>query len=89
MRPETQLSFHQCALFITYPKLTHYQAVKRVLKNLKGKPEQGLIMKPDPEKGIEFYVDDEFLAEEIKRKVSIPARFFLERATYLVTPTAQ
>ena len=46
-------------------------------------------MKLGPEKGIEFYVDDEFLAEEIKRKVSIPARFFLERATYLVTPTAQ
>ena len=52
IRPEAQFAVHQCARFSAEPKLPHDQAVKRVLKYIKGKSKQGLIMKPDPEKGI-------------------------------------
>ena len=56
---------------------TTWQVVKRVLKYLKVTSEQGLIIKPDPEKGIEFYVDAEFSGgwnqEEGKDPVSVPS----------------
>ena len=42
------------------PKLPHNQDVKHVLKYLKGTSKNGLIMKPDPEKWIECYVDTDF-----------------------------
>ena len=38
-------------------------------------------MKPDPDKGVEFYIDADFLVDGTKRKVSIPDWFFLERDT--------
>ena len=49
-RPKAQFTVHQCARFNAYPKLLHDQAVKRVLKYLKGTPEQILIRNPNPKK---------------------------------------
>ena len=51
-RPEVQFSVGKFERFGANPKLPHYQAVKRVLKYIKGTPEQGLIINPDPDKGI-------------------------------------
>ena len=51
-RPNAQFMVHQCARFSANTNLPHDQAVKRVLKYLKGTATQGLIMNPDPEKGI-------------------------------------
>ena len=59
--PEAQSAVHQCAQFSAYPKLSHDKAVKRVLGYLKCTSENGLIMKPDPEKGIYCYVDADFV----------------------------
>ena len=47
---------HRFGKFSADPKLPHDQAVKHVLKYLKGADTQGLILKTDPEKGIESYV---------------------------------
>ena len=60
MRPEAQFAVHQCGGFSTDPKLPQDQVVKRVLEYLKGTSRQGLIMKPDKEKGVECYVDTDF-----------------------------
>ena len=57
---EVQLVVHQYKQFSANPKLLHNQAVKRVLDYLKSTPNNGLIMEPDPEKGIEWYLDDNF-----------------------------
>ena len=51
---------HQYTRFSADPKPPHNQAVKRTLKYRKGTSEQGLIMNPDPEKGIECYIDADF-----------------------------
>ena len=51
-RPEAQFMVHQCARFSADPKLPHVQAVKRLLKYLKGTSENGLNMKPYSKKGI-------------------------------------
>ena len=55
--PEAQFAVHQRARFSADPKLPHAQAVKHVMEYLKGTATKGLLMKPDPEKGIKCYVD--------------------------------
>ena len=60
-RPKAQFVVFQCALFSSNTKIPHDQEVKRVLKYPKISSAQGIIMKPDPEKGIKFYVDTGFL----------------------------
>ena len=60
MRPKAQFAVRQCARFSSDSNLPHNQAVKRVLKYLKGTATQGLTLKLDPEKGIDCYVDTNF-----------------------------
>ena len=60
-RPEAQLVVHQCARFKAYTRLPHDQVVKRILKYLKETAMQVSIMKPDPENGVKFYVDADFV----------------------------
>ena len=47
---------YQCNQFSADPKISHYQAVKRVLKYPKGTPTKGLILKHGPKKGVECYI---------------------------------
>ena len=56
-RPEAQLIVNQCAQFSADTELPHDQAVKCILKYIKGTSEQRLITNPDPEKVIECYID--------------------------------
>ena len=60
MHPESQLAVCQCVKFSANTKLPHNQAVKHVLKYLKSTATQVLIIKNDPEEGIECYIDYEF-----------------------------
>ena len=60
MHAKAQSVVLQCAQFSTNTKLLHNQSVKHVLKYLKGTTIQGLIMKTDPKKGTECYVDPNF-----------------------------
>ena len=61
MRPEAQFAIHPCARFSADPKLLHDQAIKRVLKYFKVTSNNGIIMNPDPENGVECYVDTNFV----------------------------
>ena len=65
-------------------KLSHNQAIKRVLNYLKGTATQGVILKPDPEKGIECYVGSNFACgcnqEELRDPNSV-----LSRTGYVIT----
>ena len=69
MHPKAKIAVDQCARLSTYPKLTHDQAVKRVMKYLKGMDMQGLIVKPDPENGIEYYIDADLTRRQNQEKV--------------------
>ena len=51
---------HQCARLSADPEIPHDQAVKPILNQLKSMDTQGLIMKTDPEKGVECYVKTHF-----------------------------
>jgi hypothetical protein len=59
-RPELQMAVHQCARFSANPKLSHEQAVKRIIRYLKRTPNEGLILKPDLTRGLECHVDADF-----------------------------
>ena len=74
MHPKANIAVDQWAWLSTYPKLTHDQAVKRIMKYLKGMDMQGLIVKPDPENFIEYYIDADFTVCGIKKKLRTMAQ---------------
>ena len=60
MIPEVQLALHQCEKFSADPKLTHNQAVKWVIKYLKGTKTERNIIKPRIKNSIELVVEVSF-----------------------------
>ena len=83
-RPEAQFVVHQCARFSDDTKLPHDQAVKCILNYLKVTDTQGLIMKPDPEKGIKCYVDAGFAGGWNQEEGKDPGSV-LSRTGYVIT----
>jgi hypothetical protein len=59
-RPEIAYAVHQCARFAHEPKMEHAKAVKWIGRYLKGTINEGMILKPDPERGLEVFVDADF-----------------------------
>ena len=59
-RADLAYPVHQCARFSIDPKAEHGKAVKWIGRYLKGTASKGCIMKPDPSKGLEVYVDADF-----------------------------
>ena len=58
--PDTQFAVHQCSRFSADTKLFHEKGVKRICKYLKGKVEEGIILKANPERSIKCHVDVNF-----------------------------
>ena len=59
-RPDIQVATHQCARYCNNPKLSHEQALKRIVRYLKQTANEGIILEPDPSKGVECCVDADF-----------------------------
>ena len=51
---------HQCARFSKNPKESHVKAIWWLVRYLKGTKNEGLILNPDRDKGIELFVDANF-----------------------------
>ena len=60
-RPDISMPVHQCARFNNDPKLSHERAVKRICKYLLGSKGRGCICIPDFSKGIQCFVDADFV----------------------------
>ena len=82
-RPEMQMAVHQCARFSNDPKLSHEQAVKRIVRYLKRTKDEGLILRPDPSKSLECYVDADF-AGAWNQEYSDDATNCLSRTGYVI-----
>lgn len=82
-RPDILFAVHQCARFSSDPKLSHEQAVKRIVRYLKGTAEHGLILRPDNSRGIECYVDADF-AGTYKPELSDKPESLLSRTGYTI-----
>ena len=59
-RPKIAYATHSAAIFSANPESSHYKGVKRIIKYLKGTKENGLIMYPKNDKGLECFVDADF-----------------------------
>ena len=59
-RPELAFAVHQAARFCIDPRLSHERAIHRIGKYLKGTEDKGITFKPDPNKGLECFVDADF-----------------------------
>ena len=59
-RPDISMATHQCARYNNDPKLSHERAIRRIGKYLLGTQNKGIIFSPNPEKGLECFVDADF-----------------------------
>ena len=59
-RCDIQFAVHQVCRFSHNPKKSHGQAVKRIIRYLISTPKMGLLFKPQPDEGLDCYVDAGF-----------------------------
>eukprot|EP00978_Attheya_sp_CCMP212_P021713 scaffold63791_cov41-Attheya_sp.AAC.1 len=58
--PDLAYSIHQCSRFSIDPKESHAQAIKQIGRYLMANREKGIILKPNPEMGLEDWVNADF-----------------------------
>eukprot|EP00978_Attheya_sp_CCMP212_P017515 scaffold46797_cov52-Attheya_sp.AAC.1 len=59
-RPDLAYSIHQCSRFSIDPKESHAQAIKQIGRYLMANRDKGIILKPNPEMGLEDWVNADF-----------------------------
>ena len=59
-RPEMAFVVHQCARLTHDPKASHEEAMLRTCRHSQGTKTDGLILKPNPELGVDMFVDADF-----------------------------
>ena len=62
-RSDISFAVHQCARFVSDPKVKHGEAVRWLGRYLKGTRDKGTIMRPVPDKELEVYVDASFCGD--------------------------
>jgi hypothetical protein len=62
-RSDISFAVHQCARFVSDPKVEHGEAVRWLGRYLKGTRKMGTIMRPIPDKELEVYVDASFCGD--------------------------
>ena len=82
-RPDISFAVHQAARFCADPKLIHEQAVKRIVRYLKGTQDKGIVMKPDLSKGVECFVDASFAGDWARERSDDPLTV-LSRTGYVI-----
>jgi hypothetical protein len=65
---------HQCARFVSNPKKEHGEAVRWLVRYLKGTKDKGTILKPMVEQDLEVYVDASFAAIGAKPEEAVTDR---------------
>ena len=71
-RPDIAMAVHHCARFSIDPKLSHKKAVKRIGKYLLGTQGRGIVFNPNIKKGLECYVDADFVGGWAKADADNP-----------------
>jgi hypothetical protein len=82
-RPDLSYSVHQCARFSINPKMVHERAVKRIVRYLMSTTDRGIIYEPDSTKGLECFVDADFIGNW--RPGSTDRSNCLSRTGYVIT----
>ena len=69
-RPDIQFAVNQCDRFSEYLRLSHNKWVKIVCKYFKGIPDKGVVLRPDPRKGIKRFIEAKFWGVWLQGKVN-------------------
>jgi hypothetical protein len=69
-RSDIAYATHQCARFVDKPKRQHADALRWLVRYLKGTRDKGMQYKPDISKGLEVYVDADFAGNWNKEEAS-------------------
>jgi hypothetical protein len=83
-RPDIAYSVHQCARFTANPKLSHAEAVKNIVRYLKGTSDLGIILDPK-EQALECYADASFGGDWNRATAAHDASTAKSRTGYLIT----
>ena len=86
-QPELAFAVHQCARFCNSPKLSHEQAVKRIIRYLlhvQHTGNQGILFQPNPSHSIHTFVDASFAGDWNTSWGDEPSSVF-SRTGYLIT----
>ena len=59
-RPDIAFAVHQAARFTHDPRAPHTEAVKRIVRYLKGTADKGLVLKPASDLAVDVYCDADF-----------------------------
>jgi hypothetical protein len=59
-RQDIAFAVHQCARFTHNPKASHEQAIKRIVRYLKGTRDRGMVIKPNKTLALDCHVDADF-----------------------------
>ncbi|GKB41627.1 putative ribonuclease H-like domain-containing protein [Tanacetum coccineum] len=78
-RPDIMFAVCACSRFQVTPKTSHLNAVKRIFKYLKGKPNLGLWYPRESPFDLEAYSDSEYAGSNLDRKSTISGCQFLGR----------
>ena len=82
-RPDIAYATHSAAIFSANPKSSHDKGVKRIIKYLKGTEENGLIIYPRNNKGLECFVDADFAGGWSTNESDDPASVY-SRTGYII-----
>ncbi|GKB14991.1 hypothetical protein Tco_0848914 [Tanacetum coccineum] len=76
-RPDIMFVVCACARFQVTPKVSHFHAVKRIFRYLKGQPKLGLWYPKDSPFDLEAYTDSDYAGASLDRKSTIGGCQFL------------
>jgi hypothetical protein len=83
-RPDIAYAVHQCARFTANPKLSHAEAVKNIVRYLKGTREMGIILNPR-EQSLECFADASFGGDWHKPTAAHDRTTAKSRTGYVIT----
>jgi histone deacetylase 1/2 len=83
-RPDIAYAVHQCARFTANPKLSHAEAVKNIVRYLKGTSNLGILLNPR-EQSLECYADASFGGEWNRATAGSDPSTAKSRTGYLIT----
>ena len=79
---EILMAVHQTARFSNNPTLSHKKSIMRIGKYLLDMRKRGIIYKPDKSKGLECYVDANFVSGWSQANATMPITSYLKQAIF-------
>ena len=84
-RPDIAYAVHQCARFSSAPRQSHGEAVRNIVKYLKGTSDKGIYFDPNTNASFEVYVDADFCGNWQKESAQFDQSTAKSRSGYVIS----